>query len=479
MAGWALNAVLRLSLLPLFTRYIDSSEYGVLSILDAFVEIIQIVCAVGLSSAIVRYYHDTTDEAEQNATFSTGILMLLVISSLCFILVFLFRLPLTSLVIGSGNDPRYLTLCAATMAFGLIRSGTDSYFISRKESVAFVLVQSVQAILNSCMSVYLVVFREMGVIGMLIGNAVSAALVTGFVLIFVLRRVYLKYRYDIAIKLVKFGAPLAVSLIAAAGIHTLDRFFLRYYTSMSSVGLYSLAYQFPFMLNSILAASFDRIFVGSTMYEIGKSSDAINQYKRICTYYMGLLGFALYSLSVCSKTVVKIFTAPEYANAAVYIPLISLSIWIYGLHTFLKTSVLLKKKTHLFTINHFIALAVNIVFNFVLVPPFGAMGAAFATAITYSSFSLFGLIIYRKVYPLEFEWERLGIMLLLGLSLCCLRSFVYHPNFFYTLLVDITFVLGYPMVLFCLPNFLSLEERKGIKNFLSGPICRIISLSKG
>ena len=116
---------------------------------------------------------------------------------------------------------------------------------------------------------------------------------------------------------------------------------------------------------------------------------------------MSFVGFALYSAAVSSKSIVDILLAPFYASAANYIPIISLGVWLYSFHIFFRTGVLITKKTYLFSINYTIALILNVISNFLLVPSFGAMGSAVATVLTYAGFSFIGFFIYRKCYPLE------------------------------------------------------------------------------
>jgi O-antigen/teichoic acid export membrane protein len=474
LGGWAINVVLRLALLPVFTRYLDKTEYGTLAILDSAIEIIKILCALGLGTAIIRFFHDAESEKERNKFVSTGIIVMVCISIFSGTLLFSVRTPLTNLILGPGSPSLYFTLCVITMLFQLVRTGTDSYLMAKKASTAFIIANTGQALLASSLNLYLIVFQGMGVLGMLLGNLISAAIVNIILLVIVLNKVRIRIDVDIFIKMLRFSLPLVLSVLAAAGMHNLDRFFIRNFTSMAEVGLYSLAYQFPFMLNSIFATSFEGIWGGNTIYKIANEPDGIFQYKRICTYYMGFLGFAMYCISIASYTVVTILAAPEYIDAAKYIPVISFGVWLYSFHIFAKTGVMLTKKTYLFSVNYTLALIVNITANIMLIPLFGAMGAAIATVITYGFFSIAGYAIYKHCYALEFEWVRLSIIPSIGIILVVLRFTFQNTGFISTCLTDIIFIIIYPIIFLMLPGFLTAGERKHLSSFKSQKVKEII-----
>lgn len=235
--GWTVNAVIRLGLLPVFTRYLDKSEYGTLAILDSAIEIIRILCALGLSTAIIRFYHEYENEIERNKTISTGILISIIVVCLSSVFLYFLRLPLTNIVLGHKGSTLYFSLCAGSMVLSLLRIGTDSYFITRKASLTFVFVNSGYTVTNSCLNLYLVIVKDMGVLGVLLGNLITAIIVNTILLIIVLKRVSWHLDVSILVKMLKFGLPLVLSLIAAAGMHNIDRLFIRVYASIEDVRL--------------------------------------------------------------------------------------------------------------------------------------------------------------------------------------------------------------------------------------------------
>jgi len=57
-------------LLPLYTHYLSPKEYGILELLDLTNYLVGILMSVGISSAVVRYYHEGKDESQKKLVLS-------------------------------------------------------------------------------------------------------------------------------------------------------------------------------------------------------------------------------------------------------------------------------------------------------------------------------------------------------------------------------------------------------------------------
>ncbi len=469
MLGWAFNTVIRIALLPVYTRYLNSDQYGTISMLDSAISLIQILCSFGLGSAILRFFHEYQDTEKQRRVIATGLSITLLMLLLTGGSFYPFSVNITNCVLGEGSNPDFFRLALATMLLGVLKIGVDSYFMAFKYARTIVLSNSVQILLNVGINLYLIVVLKMGVMGMLIGNLISNAIVILIMFLYVVRINSLAVDWGIMKGMVKYGLPFVPSLMAAAGMHNLDRFFIRIYAGLDEVGLYSLAYQFPFMLNTIFVYAFGQIWSGSTMYSVARSPDATYQFARVCTYYMTVLAVAMFAISVSAETIISIFAAPSYFDAYRYLPVVALGIWGYALHTFVKIGVELTKKTYLFTISYIMALVINVILNYLLVPRWGAMGAAWATLLTYFCFSIFGYLVYRHCYPIKLEWGRLAKLLLLAVGLYYGRQFIPVHGFWGELAVNAAFVSLYILLLLFAINFFTSGEKAKFR-MIVGPV---------
>lgn len=461
-AGWVISFGIRLSLLPVFTRYLNRAEYGTVSLLDSAIELFRILCALGFGEALVRFYHARQDAAYKRSVMATGAGIMLIATVFFGLIIFPFSRSLTALILGTGGQTFLFQLALGTVLMNILRSVSDTYLTANKRSLNYIAISTSYAIFQGAINLYLVVFRREGMTGMLTGNLISTSIYGSCLFGYVVYKNGISLKKELAVPMLKFGAPLVPSLWAAAAMHNMDRFFIRHYRGLEEVGLYSLAYQFPFMLNTLFLTSFNRIWNASSIYEIARSPDAPRQYGRVCTYYMMMLTVAMFSISILSDTVIRLFAAPSYFDAYRYLPIIALGIWGYSLHTFVKPGVLLTKKTYLLTINFTLAFICNLVLNFLLVPKWGAMGAAWASVLTYFAFSLGGFFIYRICYPISLEWMRLLKMLSLAIALFICRQAIHTPDAKSALFVEIAFLMIFPALLLVVLNP---AEKKQIKKW--------------
>jgi O-antigen/teichoic acid export membrane protein len=313
---------------------------------------------------------------------------------------------------------------------------------------------------------------NMGLRGMMWGNFLVGGAVTLGLSVWVAGQVGLRWEGPVVRRMLSFSLPTVPAMAAATCMHYIDRFFLRRYATMGAVGLYAIAYQFPFMLHAMLGGSFERIWGASTVFTIARASDARHQYSRVCTYVMTVLAFAQFSLAISSRSVVAAFAAPDYAQAADYVPILSLAIWIYALHMFVRVGVVLSKRTHLFTVNYLAAFGVNVAANWLLVPSFGAMGAAVASLLTYAYFTAGGRFLYRSTYDLVFEKRRLLTAAGLGVLAVAARTLVGTTGFWSTALADLTTVAAYAGSLLFFPGFWTAGEREAMRSFVRGGMRR-------
>lgn len=52
-------------LLPLFTIYMTSEDYGIVSIVNSFVQVLSLLFTLSLNGAVQRYYYKYKDELEK------------------------------------------------------------------------------------------------------------------------------------------------------------------------------------------------------------------------------------------------------------------------------------------------------------------------------------------------------------------------------------------------------------------------------
>ena len=126
------------------------------------------------------------------------------------------------------------------------------------------------------------------------------------------------------------------------------------------------------------------------------------------TYLFLSVTYIAIFISLFTPHLIKIFTLKmAYWEAGKFVPWVSLSVPFYGIHFIGIFSFYVTKKTKYALYCYLIALASNVILNFIFIPIIGIYGAAFVNLI---SFIILNLAIYmysKKNYFFSYEWMKI------------------------------------------------------------------------
>jgi len=270
-----------------------------------------------------------------------------------------------------------------------------------------------------------VVGFSMGLAGVLWGNLLSAA-VAGVIEFIRLSRALGKPIFAAALLAPywRFGWPLVAYGLLASVMHEADRYLLRLFVDLNGVGLYSVAYQIGQGVNTLVILPFTTIW-GVLVYEVAKDPDARETYARVFKHFVYGLSLVLLLAALFAAPILRIIAPPSYSPAAEIVPVVCLAYLLFSLHEHFKVPALLANRTTSLLPVVAMAAAANIVINLLLIPRFGAMGAAWASVLTFAVFSFAGLVQYRRIAEYPYPLVRCGTIVVgMAITFVLYRVFV-------------------------------------------------------
>jgi O-antigen/teichoic acid export membrane protein len=204
-------------------------------------------------------------------------------------------------------------------------------------------------------------------------------------------------------ELLSYSAPLIFSGALAIVMTNLDKFMISYFLGSGEVGLYNSGYKLSEVILLPLAFMGYIYFpLSSHLLKEGKKEQLkkllplINKWGAASVFPVMFL-FIAYPLQV-----IFLFFGSEYAGAAPVLQILTLGFTLHLLNG--KTGETLKSGGHtgIILAIMFVDVAINVVFNFLLIPIYGVTGAALATAITFligSSLAILALMRYMCISP--------------------------------------------------------------------------------
>jgi len=458
------GACASIGLLPLFTRYLTPSEYGIIALLDSTVAIFSAFCTAGLGQAAVRFYHSAADDQQRRQAISTAMLMSGSVTVCALVLLTFSSSPIAFLAFKNHEHDNFVLLAVSTMLIGLPGGIASSVLMASGRARLVCTIELVKIVFNASLKIYLVVFLQQGINGVLWTNFISAVFFSTGLALWMIFSVGVHFNRSFIGPMLRYGLPFVPTILSSIGMHQLNRFFLNAYTTADQVAYYQLAFQLPFALNSLILSSFEAVWSSRVVFTVAKTPDALTQYSRLSTYFLAFLSFPLFAVAISAKVLVKILAAPSYAPAALYIPFIAFGLWVYTFHVFVRTGIILSKDTYALPINYGLTLGITILLNWLLIPRFGAYGAAYATVLIYFFFSFAGGFIYKGFRYLDLR--RLAAITLLWVTLVLLRQQIGTQVVYIEILWDMFFSVLYLGLMFYLPFCMSKGERVTIFDFI-------------
>ena len=466
--GVAVSQLVGFFLLPLYTRYLTPSDYGVLEIFGVTGGILGIIFVMGLGSALFMSYFSYEDEENRKTVVSTTLIFLTAIS-LCFTLILMATAGnFSSLFFHSTQYTFYFQAIFLTLFFDTAIVIPLSIFRAREESKKYVMISLTRVLLSIGLNIYFIVVLERGVLGILESGLITAGSLYAFLIPGIIKET--KFRFSMADleKMLSFGLPLVPGGLGTWILTVSDRYFLLFLSTAHELGLYSLGYKFGLIIQGLIVGPFVLAW-GPFFWSISKEKNAKEVYSSVLTYFVLVGMFVALGLSVLSKEVLVIMATPPFYGAYKVIPLIALSYVFYGCYFILAAGFNLTKKTKYVPLIVGVGAIMNLGLNFLLIPNYGMMGAAVATLISYLILPIGSYFVSRRFYPIKYEWSRVSKIFLAAVLIYVGSLYITNNSAIISGLLKAMTLFAYPALLYVFGFFKHEEIQKGKDLFRGAP----------
>lgn len=421
--GDVATTLVGLLLLPVFTRYLTTVDYGVITMLLTIEAVTKVVFRWGVDTAFMRLYYDCVDHQARQRLASTIFFFLLVVDGSLVMAGILSAGWLSGRLIGPGGQGLLVGLTIVNtfvagfyfIPFHVFRIGGRS-----PQYIAFTFARSAGTIVTR---LFLVIWAGMGVLGIVVADTIVTAAVTVVLSAWFAPLIRPVFSRAVIRDALAFGLPRVPHSIAQQVIGVADRYFLKAFGSLSDVGLYSIGASFGLALKLFLSAfeaAWTPFFLG-----VMREPDARRIYSMVSTYIIAALILLLAGLSALAPDVVRLATTPAFHDAAIVTPWIALGVTFQGFYLVGSIGLVITKRTTMYPIATGVAAATSLLANGLLVPRFGMLGAAWANVLAYATLASVTTAFSWRVYPIQYEWSRLlRIALAGGLSYMAAASVV-------------------------------------------------------
>lgn len=385
-------------MLPILTRFMSPSDYGIVATFLVFVAILNIFIGLSTHGAVtVNFFKLDRGELQK---YVANIMLILVVSTLItsFILIFFsgilakyFVITKTWILIAP-----FLAFCQFLTLINLV------LWQSEQRPKPFGMYQILQALVNVSLIVLFVVILKMRWDGQLLAMSISTVLFAIFSVFFIIGRGYLKFKFhrEYIKDALFFGIPLMPHQLSAWFRTAIDRILISTMVGVAATGIYSVGYQVG-MIIGLFGGAFNKAWA-PFLFDRLKSADQYQKAQLVKFSYLCfvLILAATIFLSFFAPWFMRFFVGVQFKNASNVVVWIAVGYAFDSMYYLVANQIFYVKATHLLAAVTFISSIIHVILSYSLIKLNGAIGSAQATAISFFIMFIMVWILSSKVYPM-------------------------------------------------------------------------------
>lgn len=385
-------------LTPFYTRVLSTTEYGIMDNVVQLANLLIPIASVGIANAVIRFGMD--EVTDRRAVYTFGIVITALGSAGLLILYPLLNLipythGYTILVCFYVIASNFYAACSQ-----FARSGGNV----RLYAEAGILCTAVNIGLNI---LFLAGFHW-GVPGYVLASILADFTCAAFCIIrdkqwrsFSLASILPQEYRAVDQDMLRYAIPLIPTTVCSWVINISDRYIITSVLGTSVNGLYSISNKIPTIL----------IIISNIFTYAWQLSAFVNQpkeererlFSNVAKVYQAVAFTGAAWLMVTAKLSTRILAAPEYYDAWHEVPMLVFATMFCCLANFLTSAYLVDKRSVATFVTIFIGAVLNVIGNLILVHPFGAMGCAISTCVSY--FVMFMIRFFHSRTSVRIHWD--------------------------------------------------------------------------
>lgn len=376
---------------PIFSRLLTTSDYGIVSNFMAWQSIGLVLIGLGLLYSVGRARIDFPNDLNQ---FLASIQTLSTLTGLFFLLgALIFIEPLSKLMELEKSLVIILFLYLLLLPSVIYTQEIYKFQFEYKKNIYISLFNTIGSILF-CLFFVVFIFDKNKYFGRVLGLILPMSLMGMYFYYSIFKNGWtfrFKTYWNYALKI---SIPIIPHTLGMLVLTQLDRLMITKLIGYSATGLYS----FGFAYATIIALFSNAISQAFQPWLFDNYSN--NNFRDIkSTANTLMLSISVISILLISvgPEAIKILGPNSFRDSKyVIMPLVIGSLFQYLASTYTSIQVY-NKKTFFIPIGTLIAALINFGLNYLFIPIYGFVGAAFSTFISFITYAFFHMVVYRRI----------------------------------------------------------------------------------
>lgn len=422
-------------LLPLYTKFLASSDYGTIDLIMTYITLFVPVVTIQYEMGTFRYLIDNRkNKSKQSEIIYNSLIYFLKIIVFCIAIS-----VLLSLFIDIKNFYLIISCIIAIVFSNLFMQIARGLGKNIDYSISCFVI----GVMNIFFNIILIILLKFDGTSILISTCVSN--IIGALFLFFKLKLYKSIKRknknkQISKKIIKYSWPLVPNTISWWLINASDRTIVTWLINPAANGIYAVSTKFSAIISSILNI-FNLSWTESASLHID-DKDRDDFFSEVNDQILRLMSSVCIGLIAFMPILFNIFINNKYIEAYKYIPINIIASFFNCVVSIYSSIYVAKKMTKQVATTSFFAAVINIIVDLGLIKFIGLYAASVSTAIAYIIMAVYRGIDLRKIVRIKYE-KKLILIIIAFFSISTLLY--YQDNIFYKI-VNMCIAIVYLMI---------------------------------
>jgi len=470
-----IGRLLNYLLVPLYTRVLITSEYGVVTEMYAYVSILWVILTYGMETTYFRF---SESEKDKNSVYNTAFLSV-VFTSVLFGVLVLFNSDGLAHWLGYSGHTNYVVWFGIILAFDAITAIPFAKLRQQNKAIRFALIKLVNIGVNIGLNLFFIllcpyilkhhhdgIFAELinsffnpdDMVGYIFISNLIASTITLMMLLPEIRLRKINFDTRLWYKMLAYTWPLLIVSVAGSINLSLDKILLPRLLPqgtdvMAQVGIYGACYKVSIIM-SLFVQTF-RYAADPFFFSESSKNDSRQLFADVFNYFTIAVSLIFLFTMMYIDIVIR-FIGVDYREGAGVIPILLMGNLFLGIYYTLSIWYKLTNQTIYGAVISAIGAILSVVLNFIFIPSMGYYGSAWAAFTAYTVMMVMSYFLGQKYFPIPYNLRKFVIYTGLPVLFYMISYYLKIENLYQRLAFNTLLVISYLAVL-------GYDERKNLQ----------------
>ncbi len=472
-----LGRLLNYLLVPVYTHYFLTHEYGVIAEMYSYVAILIVILTHGMETAFFRFYENDTQN--QGRTFSTALLSVFILSVIFVFTTLTFRGEIAGLL-RYPEHPEYVLWFGIIIGLDAIMAVPFARLRAENRPVHFAFIKLTGIIINIFLVLFFIIAcpwllengnpatasfinsfydPQIGVGYVFIANLVASS-ITAVLLLPVVLRHRIEFSVIMWRQMILYALPLLLAGLAGILNEAIDKILLKYLLprdiAMSQVGIYGASYKVSVLM--ILFIQAFRFAAEPFFFAEYKKENAKELYARVMKVFVVTCLFIFLGIMLFMD-IIQYFIGSDYREGLEVVPILLIAHIFLGIYFNLSIWYKLTGQTRFGAYIAVIGASITILVNVLLIPVLGYYASALGHLVCYLGMAALSWYWGKKRFYVPYDIGRIFLFIGVAIALYFIHGWIPAIHSLVDFLISGLFLAFFALSVWLIDD----EARKTIK----------------